>query len=275
MTMGVSADLAALYPVPVGAKQIVSNIQSESASVKNAEGVYVEAGTRTIHRLYLATAFTILRKRHADAHDGVVALVVDKEGNIISWGMKNPNVPCWHGESSAIMRLDGKLPAGCCIFSTLRPCAMCAGLIYQASDGTAKAFSGQEDPRGAAAQSLLNTTKQSLILDGNKSHVGARGILLGDKPDPGKQDSREVMSTKLKTMFAAQSKDKEGLKSTIDYIATPAASELIKAAELGLKKKFEKYGADNSKGNPQTRAVITYLVAFLQSLGLTVENLGA
>jgi len=122
MTMGVSTDLAALFPVPGGAKQIVSDIQSESASVKNDKGEYVEAGTRNVHRLYLATAFTILRKRHeADTQDGVVALVINKQGSIVSWGMKNPNVPCWHGESSAIMRLDGQLPAGCCIFSTLKP----------------------------------------------------------------------------------------------------------------------------------------------------------
>lgn len=163
--MAISEDLAALFPVPAGAKAIVSDIQSESASVKNEKGEYEQAGTRTVHRLYLA-----LRKRHEATHDGVVALVVDKQGNIISWGMKNPNVPCWHGESSTIMRLNGRLPPGCCIFSTLRPCAMCAGLIYQASGGSAKAFCGQEDPGGAAAQSILNTNKQSLILDGNKEH---------------------------------------------------------------------------------------------------------
>jgi hypothetical protein len=81
------------------------------------------------------------------------------------------------------------------------------------------------------------------------------------------------MSTKLNTIFKAQQKG--GEQSTIDYITTDAASDLIKSAELGLKNKFQKYRADNSKGNPQARAVITYLVDFLQSLGLTAENLGA
>jgi tRNA(Arg) A34 adenosine deaminase TadA len=272
MTMDVSTDLAALFPVPGGAKQMVSDIQSESASVKKDNGEYVQPGTRNIHRLYLATAFTILRKRHeANTQDGVVALVVDKEGKIISWGMKNPNVPCWHGESSAIMRLNGQLPAGCCIFSTLKPCAMCAALIHQASNGTAKAFCGQDDPGGAAVNTVLDKERKGFILDGNKAHNGARGILLGDKPAEG-PDSREVMSSKLKSKFEAQRAT--GAKSTIDYITSPAASDLIKAAEVGLKNKFQKYQADNSKGNPYTRAVITYLVHFLQSLGLTVENLG-
>src|SRR5690348_11136335 len=30
----------------------------------------------------------------------------------LSWGRKNPAVPCWHGETSAIMGLGGKIPAG-------------------------------------------------------------------------------------------------------------------------------------------------------------------
>jgi tRNA(Arg) A34 adenosine deaminase TadA len=274
MTMGVSTDLAGLYPIPGGAKQIVSDIQSESASVRKKEtGEYVEAGTRNVHRLYLATAFAILRKRHeAEAQDGVVALVIDKQGNIISWGMKNPDVPCWHGESSAIMRLNGLLPAGCCIFSTLKPCAMCASLIYQASNGTAKAFCGQDDPGGAAVNTILDKQRKGFILDGNKTHTGARGILLGNKPAAEEPDSREVMSTKLKSKFEAQRAT--GAKSTISYITSAAAGDLIKAAEVGLKNKHQKYTADDSTGNPNTRAVITYLVEFLRSLGLPVENLG-
>src|SRR3546814_4744515 len=98
-----------------------------------------KAGTRTVHRLYLATAFILLRKKHASGtKDGVVALVVDKVGNIVSWGMKNPDVSCWHGETSAVMRLGGHVPEGGCVFSTLKPCKMCAGLIHRSEEHTSE-----------------------------------------------------------------------------------------------------------------------------------------
>src|SRR5690349_16183389 len=69
---------------------------------------------RQVHQLrdahcpppYMATAFTILRKLHgSNSRDGVVALIVEKNGRIISWGRKNPAVPCRHGETRAIMGL--------------------------------------------------------------------------------------------------------------------------------------------------------------------------
>ena len=69
----VANDLRKEYPVPANVSPIISDIQSESASVKH-DGKYASCGTRTVHRLYLATAFTILHKLHApSSRDGVVA----------------------------------------------------------------------------------------------------------------------------------------------------------------------------------------------------------
>src|SRR3546814_6061264 len=128
-----------------------------------------KAGTRTVHRLYLATAFILLRKKHASGtKDGVVALVVDKVGNIVSWGMKNPDVSCWHGETSAVMRLGGHVPEGGCVFSTLKPCKMCAGLIHDAGNGTVKAFYGQDEPVKDAQSTALDKSRMGAAHDAHK-----------------------------------------------------------------------------------------------------------
>jgi hypothetical protein len=59
--INVANDLRKEYPVPANVSPIISDIQSESASLKH-DGKYTSCGTRTVHRLYLATAFTTPRE---------------------------------------------------------------------------------------------------------------------------------------------------------------------------------------------------------------------
>lgn len=265
----VAEQLRAKYPIPDNVSPIISDIQSESASVKGAKGEYTSCGTRTVHRLYLATAFTILRKLHgADSRDGVVALVVEKNGRIIGWGRKNPAIPCWHGETSAIMGLGGRIPAGSCVYSTLKPCKMCGGIIHDASGGNAKVFWGQDDPGSMAASTKLDETGTGRLLDGNKAQNGARAILLKDAENK----TATPMSQKLGQSFAAQKGD--GAKSTIDYIVTDEAAVIVKEAEKFLKAKQQKYGTAPKDFNENTAFVVRYLTEFMGKLGLQPENLG-
>jgi tRNA(Arg) A34 adenosine deaminase TadA len=282
MTMAVAAPLRGVYPVPTEKKQRVSDIQSESASIKETDtGKMTVAGNRNVHRLYMATAFTILRKQHKGTDkDGVVALVVDKQGNIISWGRKNPAIPCWHGETSSIMGLGGVLPSDCAVYSTLKSCHMCASLIHQLSNGGARVFWGQDDPGSAAAGTDLDTSRRGSLLDGNKSHVqGAKAILLGAKSD------RKVMATSLAEKFENQptverSKGKGKPKvekeypSTIDFATSGKVDDLLIGAERALANKYKKYQGSEvaARGNVNTNAVINYLIDFLtKTLNLSVD----
>ncbi len=269
--INVAGALKKKYPVPANVSPIVSDIQSESASVKGASGNYLSCGMRTVHRLYLATAFVILRKLHGNDRDGVVAMIVDQNGRIISWGRKNNAVPCWHGETSAIMGLGGTIPRGCSVYSTLKPCNMCAGLIHDASGGDAKVFWGQDDPGSMAENTILQQTRKGQVLDGNKSHTGARAILLRKKT--ARPDARQPMATQLAEGFNAQKA--AGKKSTIDYIVTDSAATIIKEAELVLKHKYDKYHAGPSQFNENTAFVVRYLTDFLAQLGLKPEGFGA
>lgn len=265
----VAGKLKLRYEIPPDTSPIVSDIQSESASVKDEHGRYTSCGNRTVHRLYMATAFTMLRKLHGtDARDGVVALVVERNGRIISWGRKNPAVPCWHGETSAIMRLGGRIPPGSAVYSTLKPCRMCAGMIHDASGGDAKVFWGQDDPGSMAADTELERTRKGFLLDGNKVHDGARAILLQER------DAKVSMASKLGGAFDAQKAG--GKKSTIDYIVTPEAATIIRQAEAFLKSKHTKYAVNAPENFNENVAFVTrYLLSFLQQLGLPTEGLGA
>ncbi|MGQ0502401.1 MAG: Bd3614 family nucleic acid deaminase [Panacagrimonas sp.] len=266
----VAGQLKLRYPVLPNTSPIVSDIQSEAASVMGESGTYMSCGMRTVHRLYLATAFVILRKLKGSTRDGVVAMIVDRNGRIISWGRKNNAVPCWHGETSAIIGLGGKIPKGSCVYSTLKPCNMCSGLIHDASGGDAKVFWGQDDPGSMATNTVLERMKMGRVLDGNKSHDGARAILLGAKTKT--TDTRLPMATRLSSSFNAQKKG--GMQSTIDYIVTDSASTIIKEAERVLKSKHEKYRSAPTNFNENTAFVVRYLTDFMVKLGLSPEGLG-
>lgn len=166
------------------------------------------------------------------------------------------------------MALGGTIPAGSCVYSTLKPCNMCAGTINDASGGNAKVFWGQDDPGSMAGDTKLDKTRMGRLLDGNKTQTGARAILLEDAD---KQKTRP-MATALGTSFDAQKR--AGKKSTIDYIVTDEAAIIVKEAEKVLKAKQEKYGKAPTDFNENTAFVVRYLTEFLTKLGVRPENLG-
>jgi tRNA(Arg) A34 adenosine deaminase TadA len=255
------------FPVPAGRTTIVNDIGSISASEKDG-GVYKAAGTHNVHRLYLATAYILLAHKHgAKRKDGVVALVVDKTGNIVSWGMKNPLVSCWHGETSAIMRLRGELPAGGCVFTTLKPCRMCGGLISDASRKTMGAYYGQDDAGADAAKTALDRDKHNFPLDVHKGPALPRGLVL----PIGEAGAKEPLGARLQSDFTAQ--QKSGIGSPIDYVTSAAAADLMGATKAMFEAKVKKYATVPDKPgtqNPHTRTAVQYLSNFLAIQGVKI-----
>jgi tRNA(Arg) A34 adenosine deaminase TadA len=253
--------LANQFKVPAGVTMVVDDIQSFTASVKGDSG-YTTAGTRTVHRLYLAAAYILLHKKHTtSSKDGVVAIVADKTGNIVSWGMKNPLVSCWHGETSALMRLGGSLSAGGCVFSTLKPCKMCAGLIFDASAGGTKAYYGQEDAGSDAQDTKLDKARLGAALDAHKGNGVPRGLVVATP-------EKKALGETLKAGFEAQKGT--GIKNPIEYITSDAAAGLMAATEQALKQKITKYKA-TGPSNPNTKRAVEYLVEFLRLQGVSPE----
>lgn len=264
----IQAALVAKYKVPDSKKTLVNDIQSFTASVKDSEGNYETAGTHTVHRLYLATAFLLLRKKHqGNSKDGVVALVVDKTGNIVSWGMKNPDVSCWHGETSALMALGGVAPSGGCVFSTLKPCKMCAGLIVDSGTSQVKAYYGQDDPGDDADNTALDRTGLGKTLDAHKAHNMPYGLMV----KPASTAKATPLGGALHSSFSGQKGNVGGVVSPIEYVNSSGAVELMAATEEALKNKIKKYKATDVKLNPNTKQVVEYLADFLRLQGVSLD----
>jgi len=136
-------------------------------------------GFHTVHRLYMAAAFRILRaKQQAGGREGVAALLVDgNAGDVLSWGLKDPTHPALHAESSALFGWGRRLPANARVYSTLKPCKMCAGLISTLSRGQHRVYYGQSDPAAAAQGTALDDDGSSRLLDGRRRVAGVRGIV--------------------------------------------------------------------------------------------------
>jgi hypothetical protein len=84
-------------------------------------------GTHTIPRLYMMAAIVMEKQFGAS----VVALITNRNGAIVASACKLPNEGgCRHAEVQALFKLKGQLPDGGAVFSTLKPCTMCAGLLY-------------------------------------------------------------------------------------------------------------------------------------------------
>lgn len=79
----------------------------------------------------------------------IACVIVDNTGKIIGWGRNHNAVGAsLHGEVMAVLnyqRLNGTaIPHGSRIYSTLKPCYMCAGLLVTAAPGCT-VISGQDD----------------------------------------------------------------------------------------------------------------------------------
>jgi tRNA(Arg) A34 adenosine deaminase TadA len=102
----------------------------------------------------MMAAITVEAKNGAS----VVALIVDQRGTIMSQAMKyHGEGGCGHAEVRAIFKLRGNLPQWGAILSTLKPCTMCASLIYalDEKDGLVK-YWARDDAAGAANWHQIN-----------------------------------------------------------------------------------------------------------------------
>ena len=225
-------------------------------------------GFHTVHRIYMATVFRILRSYQiAGSREGVAALVVDgTTGAVLSWGVKNPAHPMLHAEFSAILAHGDRLPANARIYSTLKPCKMCAGLIHDKSRGNHRVFFGQSDPGNAAQNTALDADRSGRLLDGRRNVAGVRGIV------PIYHDGTRS-NRSLAEMLDDDFRD-SGLQSVIDFGASDAARDAYHRSDRMLERKIQKYAAANRNDkNSNVWSVLSYLTGFLDRIGVNTPQL--
>jgi tRNA(Arg) A34 adenosine deaminase TadA len=233
---------------------------------ENPSGPNAHDGFHTIHRLYMAAAFRILRaKQNPGGREGVAAILVNSTGKILSWGVKNPAHPALHGETSALLGYGGYLPAGVRMYTTLKPCKMCAGWITTLSGGGHRVYFGQDDPTSAAANTDLDQSRTSSLLSGRRHVAGVRGIVPLSSTG-GKHDIT------LAEMLDQDYRDVG--QSIIDFASSDRARDDYTRSNRMLETKIRKYAHTQRTGkNRNVWAVLSYLTGFLNHIGVVTDGL--
>ena len=233
---------------------------------ENPSGHGAHDGFHTIHRLYMAAAYRILRaKQTPNGRDGVAALLVDTTGKILSWGVKNPSHPALHGETTALLGYGGYLPPNARMYTTLKPCKMCSGWITTLSGGNHRVYYGQGDPTSAALNTDLDRSGTNALLSGQRGVAGVRGIV-------------PLSSTGAKydiTLAEMLDQDYQDVKgSIIDFATSDTARDDYRRSNRMFEAKIRKYADDHrTDKNRNVWSVLSYLTGFLNHIGVATDGL--
>jgi len=116
---------------------------------------------------FMREALTLARQA-AEAGEVPVGAVVVKDGAVIGRGHNQPvssRDPTAHAEvvalRAAAQRIGNYRLAGCVLYVTLEPCAMCAGAILHAR--ISRVVYGAADPKAGACGSVVNLFADSRL----------------------------------------------------------------------------------------------------------------
>jgi tRNA(adenine34) deaminase len=123
-----------------------------------------------------------LAAKAAEAGEVPVGAVVVKDGAVIGRGHNRPvssHDPTAHAEVVALRDAAAALGnyrlAGCDLYVTLEPCAMCAGAIMHARIG--KVIYGAADPKSGACGSVVNLFAENRL----NHHATVTSGVMGDE----------------------------------------------------------------------------------------------
>lgn len=106
----------------------------------------------------------------------IACVLVSPNDEILAWGINTATLHLTlHGEvnliTSYVSRL-GALPAGCRFYTTLEPCHMCAGMLYEtAAANQIRVYYGQQDP--LIVNSVLNRNQRQFPVELDGGYAGA------------------------------------------------------------------------------------------------------
>ncbi len=232
-------------------------------------------GHHTIHRLYMMAAFAITEERARTGGPkrghNIGAILVNPEGQILGWGrneMKDNYT--FHAELNAVQsyfhRTGAPIPDDSRLYTTLKPCAMCAGMLSACTetDQRIKVYYGQNDPGDHAKNTALDK------YPGMLAQLGTGGVKpLKTYASKFYRDEKERKSPDLAGTLAAERIRAigEGTYALTNFLDQPAALELMRDARDALFRKGLKY-TYRTIGKANVRKVLLQLQPFLVSCGI-------
>jgi len=131
--------------------------------------------------VFMREALSLAREAAAAGEVPVGAIVV-KDGAVVGHGHNRPvssRDPTAHAEVMALRdaakRVGNYRLAGCILYVTLEPCAMCAGAIMHAR--ISRVVYGAADPKSGACGSIVDLFVENRL---NFHATGAGGVLAGE-----------------------------------------------------------------------------------------------
>jgi tRNA(Arg) A34 adenosine deaminase TadA len=262
-----------------------------------------------VARIYMLAALSLASRRMdprqskvAPAGKNIAAMLVAADGEVLGAALnsvdEHGDVTC-HAEvnlvqSFFLLNQEKRIPAGARIFTTLKPCAMCAGMIREAAEDNSKnlTYYGQFDPGSGAAKTALSEAhaERPLNIQG-AVHVPEElwkwlPYPMSDVLQRLKTCSNEIERAQVLGRY----KDFKGvtiggkdfnayiddlyLKDRNDtaaaWVSSPAGKKQLEEANDVLIRKFARYREGVGR-NAAVRSVLDHVVPLLQARGVMVE----
>jgi tRNA(Arg) A34 adenosine deaminase TadA len=266
-------------------------------------------GFHTIHRIYMMAAYALVSSRKFGTSEvpggkNIGVVMVSPNGKIIGCGVNtNQKNGTFHAEVNCLQSYYKYnkaaylgLPASTRIYSTLEPCEMCAGMIWEsaADTSTLLVYYGMVDPAQLASGTKLSTQKRERLLSHwqeisyrtNKGKdvravVGSTDQKLRQGPKAIKVYAHEETSGAnayqlIYTDYAAHLEEqKAGSQlSAADFMTGTKADKSIPQTltnvNASLLRKHAKY-TSNPEGktlNPNVKKVVLHVHEFLRQKGI-------
>jgi tRNA(Arg) A34 adenosine deaminase TadA len=232
---------------------------------------------RAVHRLYMMLAFALVQSRVGKGDEGhnIGTVLVAPDGLLLGWGLNTVSKNyTFHAELNAIQqfyhRTNQPLPEGCRIYTTLKPCRMCAGMIRDAADKpeTLRVFFAQDD------QSTGKTALDGL--PGVQRLLGEGGSACFQRVSFVISQAKALRLERLRVQSDAATRLAMGWQDSVykynqrtAYLKrheTPL--DVFKSASGRLLEKIDKYTSDLQFGNPVVRRVLEHIYPFVQQMGI-------
>jgi len=202
-----------------------------------------------VDRLYMKLAYWLID--HAVGADPVGAVLVSKTGEIIGWAVNKKSLnSIFHAEVNLMQHYVGgneKLPEAI-LYTTLKPCMMCAGMIEERGAGRLRVIYAQPDFGKDANNTLLDKTDRLWQL-------GARGGLKV-------QTVGGVDVVDQLVQHVGATKSQKGTSGIVSQLALPQGKDMIVAAG----QKLGDLLGDPPTDSDQVTRVLLHIGRFLHSL---------
>ena len=226
-------------------------------------------GAHTLDRLYMMATFALVASRFIRKYQGhenanIGALLVSPVGKILAWSVntKEHNSTC-HAEVNLLQGCFRHSPGtsldGARLYTTLKPCRMCAGMIRHAGGGLVHVLYGQGDPGVDAQNTVLDGTGRLHPLDGSSPDTKAVMTVL-------RTPEGVTEKANLLTRLEEEREARKAEGAIAQTLSLRGSKVLMRGAVRGMEGKLRKYAAPEG-GNANVRRALAHIEPFLTRHG--------